>query len=40
MEQRAEEESIRAASEELSREFKTLMSTDDLSSLNHLQHLM
>lgn len=40
MEQRAEGESIRIASEELSQEFKTLMNTDDLNSLNHLQHLM
>ncbi|KAL0535840.1 hypothetical protein IC582_024766 [Cucumis melo] len=40
MEQRAEGESIRVASEELSQEFKTLMNTDDLNSLNHLQHLI
>ncbi|CAK9316335.1 unnamed protein product [Citrullus colocynthis] len=40
MEQRVEGESIRIASEELSQEFKTLMNTDDLNSLNHLQHLI
>ncbi|XP_028759340.1 kxDL motif-containing protein 1 [Neltuma alba] len=41
MEHREEEkEPIRAASEEVSREFKTLVSTEDLHSLEQLQHII
>lgn len=35
-----EKEPITAASEELSREFKTLVNTEDLHSLEQLQHIM
>ncbi|XWS11543.1 hypothetical protein CRYUN_Cryun37aG0007400 [Craigia yunnanensis] len=35
-----EKESIRAASEELSRQFKTLIDANDLDSLKHLQLLI
>jgi len=35
-----ESESMKLGSEELSSEFKTLVSSDDLRSLNHLQHTM
>jgi hypothetical protein len=34
------EETIRAASQEVSNEFKTLVKVEDLNSLRHLQHLM
>lgn len=34
------EESIRAASQQVSEEFKTLVKTEDLNSLRHLQNLM
>ncbi|KAL9293156.1 putative KxDL motif-containing protein [Arabidopsis thaliana] len=34
------EETIRAASQEVSDEFKTLVKVEDLNSLRHLQHLM
>ncbi|XP_054777087.1 kxDL motif-containing protein LO9-177 [Prosopis cineraria] len=41
MDQRGKEkEPIRAASEEVSREFKTLVSTEDLHSLKQLQHII
>ncbi|MBA0663193.1 hypothetical protein Goklo_007227, partial [Gossypium klotzschianum] len=33
-------ESMRAASEEVSRQFKTLIDANDLDSLKHLQHLI
>ncbi|KAK6267466.1 hypothetical protein QUC31_011626 [Theobroma cacao] len=36
----SEKESIRAASKEVSRQFKTLIDTNDLDSLKHLQHLI
>lgn len=36
----SESESVKLGSEEVSREFKTLVSSDDLRSLNHLQHTM
>lgn len=35
-----EKEPITTASEELSREFKTLVNTEDLHSLEQLQHIM
>jgi hypothetical protein len=38
--EQTEKESIRAASGEVSREFKTLINAEDLDSLNQLQHLM
>ncbi|XP_006292035.2 kxDL motif-containing protein 1 [Capsella rubella] len=34
------EESIRAASQQVSEEFKTLVNTEDLNSLRHFQHLI
>ncbi|AEE77539.1 kxDL motif protein [Arabidopsis thaliana] len=34
------EETIRAASQEVSNEFKTLVKVEDLNSLRHLQHLI
>lgn len=34
------EESIRAATQQVSEEFKTLVKAEDLNSLKHLQHLM
>uniref|UniRef100_A0A1J3FQS3 KxDL motif-containing protein 1 n=2 Tax=Noccaea caerulescens TaxID=107243 RepID=A0A1J3FQS3_NOCCA len=34
------EESIRAATQQVSEEFKTLVKAEDLSSLKHLQHLI
>ncbi|XP_039685618.1 uncharacterized protein [Medicago truncatula] len=37
-ESESESESMKLGSEELSSEFKTLVSSDDLRSLNHLQH--
>ncbi|CAJ2677250.1 unnamed protein product [Trifolium pratense] len=37
-EKESESESMKLGSEELSSEFKTLVSSDDLRSLNHLQH--
>ncbi|XP_061363493.1 kxDL motif-containing protein LO9-177 isoform X2 [Gastrolobium bilobum] len=37
-EKESESESMKLASEEVSDEFKTLVSSDDLHSLNHLQH--
>ncbi|KAK6917080.1 putative domain KxDL, partial [Dillenia turbinata] len=37
---KSEEESLRAASEEVSQEFNTLVNADDLDSLKQLQHLM
>ncbi|XP_057421111.1 kxDL motif-containing protein LO9-177 [Lotus japonicus] len=37
-ESESESESMRLGSEEVSREFKTLINSDDLQSLNHLQH--
>ena len=39
-EKESESESMKLGSEELSSEFKTLVSSDDLRSLNHLQHTM
>lgn len=39
-ESESESESMKLGSEELSSEFKTLVSSDDLRSLNHLQHTM
>ena len=38
--QQTEKEAIRAASEKVSCEFKTLINPDDLDSLKQLQHLM
>ncbi|XP_057472037.1 kxDL motif-containing protein LO9-177 isoform X2 [Actinidia eriantha] len=38
--EQADKESIQAASEEVSREFKTLINAPDLDSLKHLQHLI
>ncbi|KAL6991981.1 hypothetical protein U1Q18_010092 [Sarracenia purpurea var. burkii] len=38
--EQSEKRSIQAASEEVSREFKTLISADDLDSLKQLQHLI
>jgi hypothetical protein len=38
--EQAEKEPIRAASEEVSREFKTLINDEDLDSVKQLQHLM
>ena len=38
--QQTEKEAIRAASEEVSCEFKTLINPDHLDSLKQLQHLM
>ncbi|KAJ0980462.1 hypothetical protein J5N97_008717 [Dioscorea zingiberensis] len=35
-----EKETIRAASEEISRQFKTLIDAKDLDSINQLQHLI
>ncbi|CAH2044962.1 unnamed protein product [Thlaspi arvense] len=39
-ERRKMEEPIRAASQQVSDEFKTLVKTEDLNSLRHLQHLI
>ena len=36
----AEKESIKAAAEDISREFKTLVNSEDLDSIRQLQHLM
>ena len=38
--EQTEKEAIRAASAEVSREFKTLINADDLDSLKQSQHLM
>jgi hypothetical protein len=38
--EQTEKESVRAASEEVSGEFKTLVNAEDLDSLKQLQHLM
>jgi len=38
--EQSEKDAIGAASEELSREFKTLIDAEDLDSLKHLQHLI
>ncbi|KAB1206168.1 hypothetical protein CJ030_MR7G014313 [Morella rubra] len=38
--EQTEKESIRAASEEISQEFKTLINAGDLDSLKQLQHLI
>ncbi|PSR98092.1 Cytochrome P450 CYP72A219 like [Actinidia chinensis var. chinensis] len=38
--EQTDKESIQAASEEVSREFKTLINAPDLDSLKHLQHLI
>ncbi|KAF9588938.1 hypothetical protein IFM89_017617 [Coptis chinensis] len=40
MEQNLEREAIKAASEEISDQFKTLINHTDLDQLNHLQHLI
>ncbi|KAF6150634.1 hypothetical protein GIB67_022246 [Kingdonia uniflora] len=40
MEQQPEMELIRAASEELSLQFKTLINTDQVDNINELQHLI
>ncbi|XP_071921257.1 kxDL motif-containing protein LO9-177 isoform X2 [Coffea arabica] len=36
----AEKESIKAAAEDISREFKTLVNSEDLDSIRQLQHLI
>ncbi|KAK8961771.1 hypothetical protein KSP40_PGU018717 [Platanthera guangdongensis] len=36
----SEEEAIRVASEEVARQFKTLVNTDDVETIKHLQHLI
>ncbi|XP_059440034.1 kxDL motif-containing protein LO9-177-like [Corylus avellana] len=38
--EQTEKETVRAASEEVSREFKTLINAEDLDSLKQLQHLI
>ncbi|CAK9133496.1 unnamed protein product [Ilex paraguariensis] len=38
--EQSEKESIRSATEEVSREFKTLVNSQDLDSLKQLQHLI
>ncbi|KAI5671094.1 hypothetical protein M9H77_11458 [Catharanthus roseus] len=40
MESQQERRSTRAAAEEISKEFKSLVSSDDLNSLKQLQHLI